>query len=29
VLALDDLLPLLAGQLGDLAEAIHGELARP
>jgi len=29
VLALDDLLPLLAGQLGDLAEAIRGELARP
>jgi CBS domain-containing protein len=29
VLALDDLLPLLADQLGDLAEAIRGELARP
>jgi len=29
VLALDDLLPLLADQLGDLAEAIRGELTRP
>jgi CBS domain-containing protein len=29
VLALDDLLLLLAGQLGDLAEAIRGELELP
>jgi len=29
VLALDDLVPLLADQLGDLAEAIRGELAQP
>jgi CBS domain-containing protein len=29
VLALDDLLPLLAGQLGELAEAIRGELELP
>jgi len=29
VLALDDLLLLLSGQLGDLAEAIRSELARP
>ena len=29
VLALDDVLPLLADQLGDLAEAIRGELSRP
>jgi CBS domain-containing protein len=29
VLALDDLLPLLADQLGELAEAIRGGLAQP
>jgi hypothetical protein len=29
VLALDDLLPLLADQLGALAGAIRGELALP
>ncbi|MEN8182094.1 MAG: CBS domain-containing protein [Myxococcota bacterium] len=29
VVALDDLLPLLASQLGDLAEAVRGELERP
>jgi CBS domain-containing protein len=29
VVSLDDLLPLLADQLGELAEAIRGELAMP
>lgn len=29
VVSLDDLLPLLAGQLGELAEAIRGELETP
>ena len=29
VVALDDLLPLLAGQLGELAEAVRAELERP
>jgi CBS domain-containing protein len=29
VVALDDLLPLLAGQLGELGEAIRGELEMP
>jgi CBS domain-containing protein len=29
VISLDDLLPLLADQLGDLADAIRGELAIP